>query len=318
MTPRMAYTFTMPFVVGLAGAITSYLYTGKSPDNLQGYYYIKTGYKNEDGTDERVSLPSYMKDVYAYSNEPFKTVKNKFHPMLGAITNMLLNKDFFGYNITDEDIWTPSLKHLTDELEYAATQFIPFGISNMMQRKKSGEPLSRQLQSFIGITPAPKYISNTKAQTEIGELYSSRFGGATKPKAQKDIDEWKKQIVSLLKKKNIAETDEEKDTLQSQAEDALQEGIEKGYTKEASKTREFQALTKRVTGAFDEFAFKRFSNYDKTKLLLKFNDEAFKKYFPLAKNILDKVSDEDAEELRAKMKKAGIQPEPETVGNFFN
>lgn len=318
MTPRMAYTITMPFVVGLAGAITSYLYTGKSPDDLQGYYYIKTGFKNEDGTDERVSLASYMKDVYAYSSEPVKTVKNKFHPLLGAITNMILNKDFFGYNITDESVWTPSLKHLTDELEYMAQQFIPFGVSNAIQRGKAGEPLGRQIQSFVGITPAPKYITNTKAQTEIGELYSSRFGGATKPRAQKEIDDWKKQIVSLLKKKNVAETDEEKDSLQGQAETALQEGIEKGYVKQNSKDKQLQSLTKRVTGAFDEFAFKRFSKYDKAKLLLKFDDEALKKYYPLAGKILEDMSPEKADELRVKLKKVGIQPEPETVGNDFN
>jgi hypothetical protein len=65
-TPRMAYAITYPLIMGMQGAIAYYLMNGKAPETTKDYYFPRTGNKNPDGTDERVSFPSYIKDLYAY------------------------------------------------------------------------------------------------------------------------------------------------------------------------------------------------------------------------------------------------------------
>lgn len=302
-TPRMAYAMALPFITGLIGGITYYLYNGESPKDVKDYFYPKTGAKNPDGTFERISLPTYMKDVYAYSRETSTTIKNKLHPLIGAIVQMMGNKDYFGYNISDEKAFS-SIQWLKDEASYIGEQFQPFSYRNMQQRKAAGEPLGKQIQSFFGITPAPKYLSNTDAQNEIGELYKTRFGGQSKPHSQKEGDELKRDIAKKIKEGNNEE-----------AENLLHEGVLKGIVKENSKKQVWQSLIKRASGSFDEYAFKRFSTFDKTELLLKFDDEAFKKYFPLAKGFPEKAADEDIPKLRKRMKEVGIQQE-ETIENL--
>jgi len=67
-------------MVGMMGALTTYLYTGKGPETLEDYYHPKTGRQNDNGDDERVNLPSYMKDVFAYKRHPWQTRPEQVAP----------------------------------------------------------------------------------------------------------------------------------------------------------------------------------------------------------------------------------------------
>ncbi len=189
MTPKMAYTIMLPYVVGVIGAIIYYLYHGKAPETLKDYYAIPTGQTKPDGTKERILLPSYMKDVLAYMIEPTQTVSNKVHPEIATLIDMLQNKDYFGTEIRNAD--DPFVKQLGDLFAYQAKQYVPFTITNIMQRQADGGSWKDYLQSFAGITPAPGYITRTPLQTQIYELYDSRFGGDTKSQEQTAVSKQK-------------------------------------------------------------------------------------------------------------------------------
>ena len=197
MTPRMAYTIALPIVAGTLGGMIHYLYNGTPPENLKDYFYPRTGKKLDDGNDERISLPTYMKDIYAVKQDPIRTISHKTHPMINTIINMLNNEDYFGYEIRNPN--APAVKQVVQLIDYMSEQFVPFSIRNIQQRKKAGDTTGESLQSLYGITPAPKYITNTKLQNKIGELYEKRTGGNLKTFAQKQINEKKREVKNLLK-----------------------------------------------------------------------------------------------------------------------
>jgi hypothetical protein len=52
---KMAYTASLPVVVGLQGALLNYLWTGEAPQSLKDYFYPRTGHIRPDGTPERAA-----------------------------------------------------------------------------------------------------------------------------------------------------------------------------------------------------------------------------------------------------------------------
>ena len=195
MTPKMAYTLALPYVAGVWGAAVYYLYNGTAPQQPIDYYAPWTGQTKPDGTKERLLLPSYMKDVLAYSIEPGQTIKNKLHPEITAILDMLKNQDYYGTEIRNAN--DPIVKQIGDLFAYQAKQFVPFSITNLMQRTKINSSWMTYLQSFAGITPAPSYITRTPLQTEIYNLYDQRFGGGIKSQEQSAVAKQKAEIRTL-------------------------------------------------------------------------------------------------------------------------
>lgn len=180
VTYRMAYVASLPIVTGMLGAMMQYLWTGKGPQSLHDYYYPKTGEKDDEGKDKRVALPSYMKDVYAYMHSPGQTLLHKLHPDIGLMADMLQNKDFYGTEIRHPD--DPAMKQILDVASYVGKQFIPFGVRNAID---SGNKAGKILP-FIGVTPAPKSITNTPAEELAGELVKNELPVGSRTQEQAD------------------------------------------------------------------------------------------------------------------------------------
>lgn len=168
LTNRSAYLIALPATVALLGAVIQYLYTGKGPDELKDYFYPEMGRKNPDGSIERVQLPSYMKDIFAYTRDPYHTIKHKLHPLLSMTADMLENKDFYGDEIRNPN--DPAVKQLEQLAIHAAEQFVPFGIRNAQEEMQRGQPASVIAPNFIGITPAPRNVVRSEAQNLMMEL----------------------------------------------------------------------------------------------------------------------------------------------------
>ena len=194
-TFKMDYVIAIPIVVGMLGAALSYLY-GQQPEELKDLYFVRTGRKNPDGTDERISLPSYMKDVYAVTIHPVTMATNKLHPILSMIADMLSNRDYYGYEISDPQ--ADKLTQAEQKGAYFAKGYIPFSIRNMIQRADAGDDFWDQAQSFVGITPAPKYITNTSLQNKIEEIFKERIGEPVRPFEDREKADAKKEIKKLL------------------------------------------------------------------------------------------------------------------------
>lgn len=211
LTPKMAYTLALPYVVGMWGAAIYYMYNHNAPETLLDYYYPKTGKQKPDGTDERISLPSYMKDVFAYKTEGTQTLINKIHPEISALLAMMQNKDYFGTEIRNSN--DSLVQQVKDLFAYQAKQFVPFTVTNLLQRQKTGGSWAEYLQSFAGITPAPGYITRTPLQTEIYSLYDKRFGGGTQSQEQTAISKQKAEVRTLYLTGKTEEANKALDTL---------------------------------------------------------------------------------------------------------
>lgn len=281
VTPKMAYALSLPVVTGLAGAMIGYMYTGQGPQELKDYFFPKTGKKLPDGTDERMQLPTYMKDVYAYGIQPLTTLGHKLHPLLSAFVNMIKNEDYYGYEINDQNFWTatkqlftkansdPMYEFFKNEFEYLGSQFVPFTVKGIMQREKTGTEKGITPESFAGINPAPKYISNTSAQNQIESLYQDRFGGNSKPKDQLLIDEAKRSIRKALQLQD-----------KTKAQNLINDAVDKGYFEPNSQV--VKNMMKSSGQSFDKFAFSRLSPIDQSSMIDNWNDADVDKYLPMA------------------------------------
>jgi hypothetical protein len=187
---RMAYTMALPIVAGLGGAIYQYLHTGKGPEELKDYYFPKNGALDKKGQPARVSLPTYMKDIYHYTTNPVQTVLNKFNPVNNAVIQMLANKDFYGTEIRHAD--DPAMQQVLDEMKFLGTQFIPFGIRNLNRSTAKG-PESK-IEPFIGITPAPYDVDMTKAEKSASEMAKAKIPVGSRTQEQAKHSQMKQDL----------------------------------------------------------------------------------------------------------------------------
>lgn len=206
LTTRMAYLVAMPMVTGMAGAMLQYLMTGKGPDELKDYFFPKTGAVDEKGLPERLSQPTYLKDLYHYSEEPGKTVTNKLHPLLSSISDMLQNKDFFGNKIYGSD--DSQMQKLVLASEYLGKQMMPFGIRNMVKEQERGSDATKSALPFIGLTPAPSSINQSdadKLMAKYGEENKKMYGQEPEIAARSDA---KQKITQALRRGDSAKAAE--------------------------------------------------------------------------------------------------------------
>jgi hypothetical protein len=189
-TYRMAYALALPIVAGLYGAVYHYLHTGKAPEELKDYYFPKTGALDKNGEPARISLPTYMKDIYHYTKAPVRTVLNKFNPVNNAVLQMMINKDFYGTEIRNAD--DPAVQQVLSELKFVGTQFIPFGIRNL--QRDTRKTVESKVEPFVGITPAPYDVNMTKAEFKAQEYVRAKLPvgartqeSATKSKMKADL-----------------------------------------------------------------------------------------------------------------------------------
>ena len=161
MTHKMAYVAALPIVTGFYGAIYQYMMTGQGPTELKDYFFPKTGRMTPAGDPERIALPTYVKDIAEYYHAPGTTVTNKLHPLMSFAAQLYRNEDFYGAEIRDEDAdWMTQAGQLGGAV---AGQFEPFSVRGYERQRDEGAPVSKSIQSFFGLNPAPGFI--TKDET---------------------------------------------------------------------------------------------------------------------------------------------------------
>lgn len=183
LTHRLAFTIMLPLIAGTVGAIYQYVHTGKGPEDLQDYMMPRTGKTRPDGTPERVMLPSYMKDVAAYTSAfkhdgpikgPINVLKHKTGPLPNFLIESYENKDFYNTDIRNPN--DPLVQQIGQEAAHLAKQFIPFTMTSSQHRVGGNSA-----ESYIGITPAPAEWSRTEAHNRMMDFIINKTpqGGRT-------------------------------------------------------------------------------------------------------------------------------------------
>lgn len=169
LTHRAAYVMGMTMVSGALGATMNYAMTGQAPKEAIDYFFPRTGNLDAQGNPERVSLPTYMKDVFSYHESVSKTLMHKLHPMWSTLGEMYQNENYYG-----QEIETPGAswgQHKVQDAKYLLGQFAPISLKAAQQRISTGAgSVGSVIASELGVTPAPRYIGQTKAEKLAYEL----------------------------------------------------------------------------------------------------------------------------------------------------
>lgn len=197
LTYRTSYVVAMTLMAGALGGLVHYLYNGKSPENILDWYFPRTGRLDEQGREERVSLPSYVKNVYEMITASGQMVKNKIHPAITSLIQLLQNKDFYGVEISDANLL--SLKGLADRFVYTQKQLIPLSVRNIQKEKALGAPLSQQVAPFFGVVRAPASISMSPAERVMNKALSVNRNTEPIPQAQADTSAAERKFKSLIR-----------------------------------------------------------------------------------------------------------------------
>jgi hypothetical protein len=173
LTHRAAYVIALHFVLGLMGALLMYLLTGKRPETLEDYFFPRTGRTLPSGKPERLSLPGYVKDEWAWAKQPALTAQHKMNPALQQIIDLLQNRDFFNVAIRNPD--DPLAEQAKDVLGYLIEEFKPITFRNAEKAEKAGKTgLAEKTGSFLGLTEAPRYVDRTRAEEKLEQLLARR------------------------------------------------------------------------------------------------------------------------------------------------
>ena len=171
LTSRLAYLMTMNAgLMAFNGGMT-YLLTGTPPTG-KDFWYFRTGAKNQDGSDERMNLPSYQRDVYGLLHQPLQMIQNKLHPALSMAFELWRNQDYFGNEIHNpEDHWPEQAKQY---LQYFLKGVEPYALQNQQRNADAGGGAVRSALPFLGVTPAPASIARTKFQQAVVKARSEQ------------------------------------------------------------------------------------------------------------------------------------------------
>lgn len=174
----------------LGNAILNYLYTGKRPtgDDLMA---ARTGGKNKDGTDERVTPPSVVPELWRWFAAPEEEAGNVLNPALKTQSDLVQNRDFADHPIYRPDYaspWPHSRARDISEYELGGATPIPF--SGTGNDKSNVGTLAR----LSGLRPAGKSIANPDGYASMRRSIADRQSASTvKRERQEDAKRRKRK-----------------------------------------------------------------------------------------------------------------------------
>lgn len=192
-TRRMAYSLAMPITVGTMGAIYYYGKHGKLPANIKDAFAIPTGGRNKDGSEERVFLPTYAKDVYAWAKDPFTTATHKLSPGVSIGAEIAKNQDYWGSQVREGN----AAEQTRDSVEHAIRQMVPMSFRQILQSKFPGSNIGSG-EALMGVTKAPASLSRSDAEEALNE-YLRRTSGGVKTKEEAAKSKARSEIKALIR-----------------------------------------------------------------------------------------------------------------------
>lgn len=192
---RLTYCMALPIVVGTYGAALHYMLTGKHPESALDCFFPRTGKKNPDGSDERLSIPSYIKDVFGFAHDPVHTVTSKLAPELTAVADFLNNADYRNQKVYNED--DPFYKKGLDVLKHAAEDFEPFSFQQQIKEiKEKGSP---NYAAFMGFNKAPSYVGRSPAMEQALKYMTDALPKGARTSEEAAVSTRNSDIVGLLR-----------------------------------------------------------------------------------------------------------------------
>jgi len=190
----LQYTAGLMFSVGLMGGLMHWAFTGKPPEKMKDYYYPATGESLPNGSEERLQLPSYLKDAMGLVKHPARTIAAKEATFIHILDDLIENKDYWGEQI--RDAYDPYSKQFVDIAKYVGRQITPF-VAQTYARGAQQTP-GRAGLSFLGVRPVPREISNTPAAQVIDD-YNTLMRASITTKESKAMKDLKADLTKMAR-----------------------------------------------------------------------------------------------------------------------
>ena len=187
------------------GVIWNYVMTGHGPTSIRDMFFIPSGRKNPDGTEERFMVPGYHKDLFNLYRSPVTTLTHKLNPAVSTLIDELSNEDFYRNMVWNPD--DPAWKKWEQRIEFAAKAFIPFGVKYSAQEAAHGQGTARSAAPLLGITPAPRWAVRSDAANRMAEL-RARHGGASLTPEEVALSDLRHGLLERLRRQEPGAVEE--------------------------------------------------------------------------------------------------------------
>lgn len=199
VSDRLAYTIALPFFHALLSSLIQLAYTGEGPKDGRDLVWPRNGRLNPDGTPQRLSPSTYMKDIAAYLGgflgtnggvergvrQAATTVQHKMNPLLSMMAEAWRNEDFYGTEIRHKD--DSPVQQLMDLAKFAVGGFAPYSFQGLKKEMKSGASFLEASPALFGLPPAAAQVSRDPLHQALIEYQREHrmTGARTKQQAEK-------------------------------------------------------------------------------------------------------------------------------------
>ena len=172
--------------------------------------FPETGLYDAYGQPVRIAIADFVKDVVADFRSfphPGKMVEEwtrKLAPFWNAASEMYRNRDFWGTEIfSQREIGEPWAQHAMENVkegaQYLAGTGQPFSIRAGQRFGESGGGALGYMAPWFGFVPAPRYATQTPAQTRAAEIMGQNMPKRAMTKEQSARAQAEGQIIRDLR-----------------------------------------------------------------------------------------------------------------------
>jgi len=204
MTQSMGWLLGMSVITALQASIISLITTGKFPWQKAkdtGELMRNLTFPQIDAADpsQRVSIPTYWKDLVHAGHSPVDYVKSSMTGEIGRLMDVWNNRDFYGVEVYNPD--DPLYKRSLDVAGHLIPQ--PFGLSSNIAARRTGASGLRALAGYAGFTKAPYYMSYSPAELKLAEYIRNHqpIGSKTHEVFQRGVNE--RIAVDAIRRKEM-------------------------------------------------------------------------------------------------------------------
>lgn len=195
LDPNMAWALGLMVLTATISSIIMKTFSGEYPSELKDYVFPRTGEKDQNGNEIRLSMPTYFKDIMAVAKEPIKYVTSSTSGIFSRTIESWNNKDYFGNYIYDPE--DPQYKKVLEVLKHEVV--LPFIVTTFAEMNKSDASTSLKALSLFGFNKAPRDYIVSDFQKELQDAYSKQMGpNAAKTPAEQLTAEKKKELKQKI------------------------------------------------------------------------------------------------------------------------
>lgn len=177
ISDRTAYVAGLATQVALMNGIYTYLKTGTMPHGKDFMAGRTGGTDLASGKPERVQMPGYQKDVYAFGyNFPHHILDeaaNKLNPALTAAIGLVKNKDYRGLPIYRPQGATEQPGE-PGPADYLAETMLPISLGQATGGSKKGSNIGGAEKMILADRPAPGYITDPQRAEAMRNHFANK------------------------------------------------------------------------------------------------------------------------------------------------